>query len=77
VKNRIRGSARFAAGADGVVDLATAVPLAGSSYSRADGAGLFWSMQQAPAGTSTPPSGTVELTLEVSGSPVVRRRGAA
>lgn len=39
-----RGRASFTADARGTVDLATAVPLAGSSYERADPAGLFWSM---------------------------------
>lgn len=46
-------SARFMSDAAGQLDLATAVPLAGSSYSGADGRGLFWSMApQADAATA-------------------------
>jgi len=38
-------SATYTVPADGRLDLATAVPLAGSSYEGADGLGLFWSMR--------------------------------
>ncbi len=37
-----RGSALFVADANGVVDLQTSQPLAGSAYDRPDAAGLFW-----------------------------------
>ncbi len=43
-KRPYSASARFMSDAAGQLDLATAVPLAGSSYSGADGRGLFWSM---------------------------------
>jgi dienelactone hydrolase len=55
-----RSEARFKADAQGRIDLAQAVPSAGS-YSRADLRGLFWSMNPAPAGTPAPPLRQVEL----------------
>jgi dienelactone hydrolase len=44
-------TARFRAGIDGTLDLATAEPLPGGSYTGADLRGLFWSMQPLTAET--------------------------
>lgn len=80
------GHARFAAGPDGTVDLATALPLAGSAYAQADASGLFWSMapmtrdpqaaeRVRTLGLAVPPSpdtGDVALALEVDGRIVAR-----
>jgi dienelactone hydrolase len=55
--------ARFAVGADGRLDLTTAVPLDGSSYSGADLRGLFWSMtpQSDAPSADAPPESNVRL----------------
>lgn len=63
-------SARFVADAAGVVDLTTAVPLAGS-YQGADAAGLFWSMT--PTDRLMPENwmrGEVRLTARIGGGVV-------
>ena len=53
--------ARYTSSAGGRLDLASAVPLPGSSYGSADVRGLFWSMQPV-AGTPAPlPEGEVQL----------------
>jgi dienelactone hydrolase len=80
-----QGSASFAADARGVVDLRTSPPLAGSSYDRADAAGLFWSMtlvRRTPAGVAvsgskltdpgTGPPGTVTIEAERAGAIIAR-----
>ncbi len=46
--------ARFRSSATGALDLATAVPLPGGSYSGADLRGLFWAMQPLPSASSAP-----------------------
>jgi dienelactone hydrolase len=56
-----RAQARFVADAQGRIDLASAAPLAGSSYSGADLRGLFWSMTPAPAGIEAPAPSHVRL----------------
>lgn len=67
-------SARFVADGAGVVDLATAVPVEGSSYEGADAAGLFWSMT--PTDRPVPDnwtSGEVRLTARIGGDVVAER----
>lgn len=78
-------SARFDVGPDGRVDLATAAPTRGSSYSGADAMGLFWSLHprdpsiwNAPPTTHSPPPTTpgdwvVELSARVAGGPAATR----
>jgi dienelactone hydrolase len=48
--------ARYASGDGGGIDLATAVPLPGSSYAGADLRGLFWAMQPAVETTADKPA---------------------
>ena len=77
-------SATFRTNAQGAVDLATQAPLSGS-YTMANAMGLFWSMKDAEAGTSTvasprPDSANpgafvpyrYEITAEVDGAVVAR-----
>lgn len=56
--------AGFRSTAAGTLDLATAVPLPGSSYSGADLRGLFWAMQ--PASGSQPELAEGQVRIEVS-----------
>lgn len=80
-----RGHATYRADEQGVVDLETSQPLAGSSYERPDPAGLFWSMapvrrQPADGARSGPPliaqaalqPGQVRLEAEIGGRIVAR-----
>jgi dienelactone hydrolase len=84
-ESRFYGRARYTADAQGRVDLASSTPLVGSSYERADAAGLFWSMQPVRRATASgkvaPPGfgaanlqspGAVALELEVHGALIAR-----
>jgi hypothetical protein len=71
--------ARFRSSPSGTLDLATAAPLPGGSYSGADLRGLFWSMQPAPAapaaGADALAEGQVEIELravDATGQPGAR-----
>ena len=77
-------SARFDAGADGRVDLATAAPTRGSSYSLVDAMGIFWSLRlrnlsasNAPPTAGPPPTApsdwVVQLSARVGGGPAATR----
>lgn len=78
------GWASFQADAVGKVDLATAVPLPGSSYEFADESGLFWSMapekrarhlleqRPAPLSADSLAPGVVRIEVEASGRIVSR-----
>lgn len=66
-------TARLTVDAQGRLDLATAAPLAGSSYEGADQRGLFWSMKPGPepAGVTLPDHGVL-LRVEHEGREVAR-----
>lgn len=80
-----RGEAKYRADEAGQVDLRSSTPLPGSSYERADPAGLFWAMApERQRRTSRPPrgaplvaqtglqSGQVRLEVEIDGRIVAR-----
>ena len=64
--------ALYASSASGGLDLATAVPLAGSSYTGADLRGLFWAMRPAPAGAVPVPEGDVHLEARLGDQVLAR-----
>lgn len=65
-------TARFNAGADGRIDLATATPLSGS-YVQADVRGLFWSMRPTPGATDGLAPNQVRLQASVGDKVVAER----
>jgi dienelactone hydrolase len=67
-------SAHYTAGADGTLDLATAVPRPGGSYQGADLRGLFWSMApQARGDAAALTDGEVRLEARIGEQTVARQ----